>query len=170
MDPLDIEARKKIYLAAKKYAGSHFRAIVRASGLSLGSVQHHLHALVKFGLLKEQRRGNNIIYLPIELGSSDAKLLSLLRQAQLRKILLFLLTNIRPSQEEIARFIGISPSTLSHHLNILIQQGIVSAKKDGRKTLYSIMCDKKSLMNLLITHQESFLDTLVDRVIETWAV
>jgi predicted transcriptional regulator len=48
------------------------------------------------------------------------------------------------------------------------ENNIIKSRKDGRKTFYTIVIDKDEIVNLLISYQESFLDSLVDRVIEMW--
>lgn len=166
---LEIETRKKLYFLVKKLAGSHFRAIQRESGLSVGSVQHHLHYLVKKGMLKESRLHNTVVYFPLDVTSNDAHILSLLRQEPIRKILLFLTIEKKPSQDTIARFVHSSPSTVSWHLKRLHEQRIITPEKKGRHTHYRLTFDEESLIKLLITYQESFLDSLVDRVVEMWA-
>lgn len=37
--------------------------------------------------------------------------------------------------------LSISQSTLSHHMKILVESGLVSSRKDGRKVMYSISSD-----------------------------
>lgn len=165
---LELDSRKGIYLVVKDFAGSHFREIQRKSGLSVGSVQHHLHFLVKSGLVNEVRDGKSLVYFPREF-SQDVKLLSLLRQTSIRKILLFLLINKTPSHEEMVNFVHLSPSTVSWHLNRLQVEGVVKSERIGRKTFYHLLCDEDSLVKLLISYQASFVDSLVDRVIEMWS-
>jgi len=165
---LELETRKKIYLAVKKFAGSHFREIQRKSELAVGSVQHHLHALVKSGLIREVKTGNNIVYFPREFESENTVLLGLLRQENIRKIILFIMMNKDCNHEQIVNYVNLSPSTISWHLKKLQQEGVVKADKQGRKTFYKLTCDEKEIVNLLITYQESFVDKLVDRVIEMW--
>ena len=165
---LELETRKKIYLAVKKYAGSHFREIQRRSGLAVGSVQHHLHALAKSGLIREVKKGNNIVYFPREFESGNTVLLGLLRQESIRKIILFIMMNKNCNHEQIVKYVNLSPSTISWHLKKLQQERIITAEKKGRKTFYKLALDEKEIVNLLITYQESFVDTLVDRVIEMW--
>lgn len=167
---LELETRKNIYLAVKKFAGSHFREIQRKSGLAVGSVQHHLHFLVKSGLVKEIKKGQNLVYYPREFTSENTVLLGLLRQEHVRKIILFILINKDCNHEQIVKYVDLSPSTVSWHLKKLQQEGVVKADKQGRKTFYTLLCDKNELINLLITYQESFVDTLVDRVIEMWSL
>ncbi len=166
---LELETRKKIYLAVKKFAGSHFREIQRKSGLSVGSVQHHLHSLVKSGLIREVKKNNNIVYFPREFESGNTVLLGLLRQESIRKIILIIMLNKNCNHEQIVKHANLSPSTISWHLKKLQQEGIVKADKQGRKTFYKLLCGEKEVVNLLITYQESFVDALVDRVIEMWS-
>ncbi len=89
---LDLEVRCKLYEMVKKYAGCHFREIERKSGLSTGSVSYHLHYLARKGLITEEREGNNLRYFTKEFKSENKKLMGLLRQKSIRKILLFILT------------------------------------------------------------------------------
>ncbi len=167
---LALETRRKLYLAVKKYAGSHIRALQRFSKLPFGSVQHHLHALVKSGLIKETRHANTLIYTTRASNSDDAKLLGFLRQAPIRKILICISIQTNPTQENIARFAKLSSSTISNHLARLTREKIITTHKDGKTTRYTLAYDPHAIANLLITYQESFLDTLVDRVIEMWEV
>ncbi len=166
---LELETRKKIYLAIKEFAGSHFREIQRKSGLAVGSVQYHLHYLVKNGLVKEIKKDNNLVYFPREFTSGTA-LLSFLRQESTRKIILFIMTNKDCNHEQIVKYVRLSPSTISWHLKKLQQQRIIKSEKKGRKTFYRLSCDEQTIINLLITYQESFVDKLVDRVIEMWSL
>lgn len=45
------------------------------------------------------------------------------------------------SAGEIARFLDVPQNTLSAHLNILSNAGLVTAKRDGRKLYYSALVD-----------------------------
>jgi len=165
---LALDLRKRVYLAVKQFAGSHFREIQRRSGLATGTVQHHLRALVKHGLIREIRQGQNLTYVPRELPAGNERMLSALRQESIRKILLFLLMQEPRSHEEITGFVNLSPSTVSWHLKILQARGMVSGQRKGRMTFYRISISKEELRNLLVTYQESFFDKLVDRVVEMW--
>ena len=167
---LELEARRKIYDVVRKFAGSHFREIKRKSRLSTGSIKYHLNYLTKHGLIKEERDGNNLRYYPKEFGSENKKLLGLLRQKSIRKIILFILTHNDCNHEQIVQFVGLSPSTVSWHLKKLEESNIIGFKKQGRKTAYNVLIDKEKIINLLIIYKESFLDSAVDRVIDMWEV
>ncbi len=167
---LEIKLRKRIYDIVRQFAGSHFREIQRRSGLATGTVQHHLHALVKHGLVRETKQGQYSIYFPRELPAGNERVLSALRQESIRNILLILIIQEPRTNEEIVKLVNLSPSTVSWHLKILQARGIVHAQREGRKTFYRLACDKQEIKDLLITYQESFFDKLVDHVVEMWSL
>ncbi|MFH1643538.1 MAG: winged helix-turn-helix transcriptional regulator [Patescibacteria group bacterium] len=167
---LELEKRRKIYNLVKKYVGCHFRDLERKSKLPASSIKYHLNYLARHELITEEKEGNNLRYFPKEFNTDNKVLLSLLRQESIRKILIFLLDNENNSHEDIVRFVGLSPSTVSWHLKKLENKKIVTSIKNGRATNYRLLIDKKDVMNLLVTYQESFLDSLVNKVVEMWDV
>ena len=165
---LELNTRRKIYDIVKKFAGCHFREIERKSRLSTGAVKYHLNYLTKHGLIKEEKETNNIRYFPREFKPENKKLMSLLRQKSIRKILLFVLMHNNCNHEQIVKYVKLSPSTVSWHLKKLEESNIIGFIRAGRKTYYNILINKEEIIKLLITYKESFLDSLVDRVIEMW--
>lgn len=164
---LELDARKKIFDVVKKYSGCHFREIERKCGLSTGSVKYHLDYLTRNGLITLEKKENNLRYFPIQVLQENKKLLGLLRQASIRKILLYMLYNAG-NHEQIVGFVKLSPSTVSWHLRKLEENEIIRPIKKGRKTFYELLIDKKDIVNLLITYQESFFDSMVDNAVEMW--
>lgn len=167
---LELEVRKKIYTVVKEFPGCHFREIERKIGLSTGSVSYHLDYLTKRGLIKEDKEGNNSRYFTRGFKSENKKMMGLLRQESVRKILIFLLTNNQGNHEQIVDFVKLSSSTVSWHLKKLENEHIIRFIKHGRKTCYDLLIDREEIISLLITHRESFLDTLVDNVVEMWSI
>jgi predicted transcriptional regulator len=165
---LEIEARKAIYDTVKNSSGCHFREIERRSGLSTGSVKYHLDYLTRNGLITIQKDGGNIRYFPISFNTGNKRLLGLLRQNSIRKVLLFMLSNHDINHEQIVDHVKLSPSTVSWHLKKLEEGGIIKSARKGRKTFYGLAIDRKEIMNLLITYKESFFDSMVDNAIEMW--
>lgn len=167
---LELETRKKIYEIVKKYAGSHFREIERKSDLPAGTVKYHLSYLAKQGLIKEDKDGNNIRYFVKGFQPKSKKLMGLLRQKSIRRILVFILTHNNCNHEHLVEFVKLSPSTISWHLKKLENENIIASTKDGRKAAYSLLVDKDEIINLLITYRESFFDTLVDNIVDMWNI
>lgn len=167
---LELESRKKIYKVVKENAGSHMREIQRASGMSFGMVSYHLSYLGKHNLIKEEKDGNYVRYYLVNSDTKDEKLLALLRQRSVRMILLFIVTHEGCSRQEISTGVNLSPSTTSWHLKKLIDNGIVVLDKKikGKAYSYSINIPKERIINLLITYRESFVDNLVDGLLELW--
>ena len=167
---LELGTRRKIYDIVRESAGCHFREIERRSKLSTGSVKYHLGYLAKRGLIKQVKEGNNLRYFPRDFSSKNKKLMSLLRQKSIRKILLFILTHNNCNHEQIVQYVKLSPSTVSWHLKKLMEGNIIGFAKKGRKTFYSILIGREEVIKLLITYKESFLDSMIDGVIEMWDV
>jgi predicted transcriptional regulator len=167
---LELESRKRVYEIVKKNSGCHFREIERRSKIPHGTLKYHLHFLVKHNLLIEKKENNNLRYFPRETEIKNLILLGILRQATLRKIILFVLISENCNHEDITNFIKLSSSTTSWHINKLLRAGIIASQKDGRKTKYKILTDKNEIIKLLITYKESFLDSLVNRVVEMWEI
>lgn len=163
---LELESRRKIYEIVKKYAGCHFREIERRTELSTGTVKYHLTYLTKNKLIVEEKDGNNIRYYPKSFKAENKNLLGLLRQKTVRDILLFILIHNNCNHEQIVKAGNVSPSTVSWHIKKLQENNIIGFIKKGRKTFYNILIDKDEIVNLLITYQESFFDSIVDKVIE----
>ena len=55
--------------------------------------------------------------------------------------LLMALTDGELCQHQLRRLIGLAPSTISNHLGILHQAGLVSCRKQGRWVYYSLAFD-----------------------------
>ena len=165
---LELGARRKIYDAVREFAGCHFREIECISKLPTGTVKYHTDYLTKHGLINRAKEGNNVRYFPRDFNPENKKLMGLLRQKSIRKILLFILTHNNCNHEHIVDYVKLSPSTVSWHLKKLEESNIIGFIRKGRKAYYNILTNKEEIINLLITYQESFLDSLVDRVVEMW--
>ncbi len=165
---LGLEKRKKIYNLVKEHTGCHFRDLERKSNFPASSIKYHLNYLIKYGLIQEEKDGNNIRYFPKEFNPENKMLLGLLRQKSLRKILLFILANKNCKHNEIVKFTNLSPPTVTWHLKKLENKGIISSNINGRNKTYKIIIDENEIMGLLITYKESFFDSLVDNIVETW--
>jgi len=164
---LELEKRREIYEFVNKNSGCHFRDIERKSRIPLTSLRYHLNYLTKHNLLSAEKFGNNVRYFSKELTSENKQLLGLLRQNSMRKIVLCILKKKDCTFEDIVEFVNLSPSTISFYLIKLEDQKIIN-KMINKKISYSLAIDEKEIMNLLIIYKESFVDTLVDNVIEMW--
>ena len=167
---LELEKRRKAYNLVKKYSGCHFRELERKINLPALVLKYHLDFLTKHGLIRQEKDGNNIRYFPINVQFENTKLLILLRQESIRKIILFILSNKECHHEDIVNFTKLSPSTVSWHIKKLLKNDIISQTRDGRKTAYKILVKEDEIIKTLILYKESFLDSLVNKTIEMWDI
>lgn len=166
---LQLALRRKVYDVVKRFAGCNFRDLERKSKLATGTLQYHLGYLIKHGIINGQKDGNKTRYFTKEMSTEDKSLLVLLRQKNMRMIILFLLKHKDAQQKDISGFIELSPSTTSDYLSRLVDSQIIGATKKKGKLLYHLMVQESKVIALLVTYQESFFDKLVDQTIEMWA-
>ena len=165
---LELELRNKIYNFVNKYAGSHLRELERKSKIPYSTLKYHLHYLVKHNLIIEKIGSKNSKYYPKTIASDDIEILGLLRQKNIRKIILFILISNKCTLRDLEEFTILSPSTVSWYLNGLTKKGIIKKTKIGKKTIYKLIYKKEQIMKILVTYKESFFDYLVDKTIEMW--
>jgi predicted transcriptional regulator len=165
---LELDVRRQIYRVVRTYAGAHFREIERKSSLSTGSAQYHLMYLAKQGLIKIEKEGNTTRYFPKGFKAENKRIMGFLRQRSVRKIIIFILTHVNCNHEQIVRSVNLAPSTVSFHLKKLEDAKVIFFSRKGRKTHYRIIADTNEIMNLLITYQGSFFDSMVDNIIDMW--
>lgn len=165
---LNLDLRKKIYDLVKKFSGCNFHSLKRESNFSSGTLQYHLNYLTRHGLIKIQKDGNKTRYFTKEITTENKRLLMLLRQDNIRTILLFILTKKECFQRDIINFIKLSPSTVSWYLAKLLKWNVIQMKIKDEKVCYSLSVKETEIISLLIAYKKSFLDNLVDKTIEMW--
>ncbi len=168
-DPLELEARKRIYDTICKFPGIHMRELQRKTAMATGSLDYHLHFLYKHGMLRVEKEGRFTRYYNAFQAYSDIekRIIAVLRQEPLRHIILYLLERKSATATEISIACGIQPSNLSGHLKSLEISGMVAYKKNGRFRNYEIR-DKDIMVKYLVVHKKSFVDKLVDNFISAW--
>ncbi len=159
--------RDKIYSTIAKNPGLHFREVQRRTGIATGAMQYHIDYLKKKHLIREEKEGKFSRFYSIDSDVKETKLMNLLRQDSVRKIVVFLVQKRRASLQKISKEINLGISTTSFHLQKLIAAGIVIQKNSNGK-VYFYLKDKESVLNLIIGYKESFLDSVVDNFVELW--
>ncbi len=166
---IELKTRRKVYELIRKSPGIHFRELERRLGMAVGNLQYHLQYLEEKDLIKSEQDGKYTRYFPREhpLGKIDREILSSLRRRASRHILIYLLRNPNASNIDISKNVHLSPSTVSWHLNKLVEKEIVDRRREGRRTFFRVK-DPERVARLLIMFKESFLDKLVEGFVETW--
>jgi predicted transcriptional regulator len=168
-EALFLDTRQRIYNLIEQNPGLHFREVQRRTGLAVGSLQYHLGYLAKKQIIRIEKNGKFTRYYSVagpQLGESQSTM-SLLRQESLRKIMIFLLTKKRANNTRIAEALGLSPSTISWHLDKLVKAGLIEKKRKGRKIFYKVI-NSEQVASILREYKKSFFDELVDNFVDVW--
>jgi len=166
---LKLPVRKKINDEISNSPGIHFRELQRRTNSAVGSLQYHLEVLQKVHLIKTQKKGKFVRFFPVigEQSDEDKETLSLLRDENVRRIVLLMLSKSKVNNKQISDFLEISPSTVSFHLQKLEDAELIKKRKTGRQAFYSLN-DPVKAKEVIIGFRKSFLDDLVDSFVEVW--
>jgi predicted transcriptional regulator len=165
---LELEKRRELYSLICTSPGLHFREIQRRTESGTGQLDYHLEYLKKVGLIFSEKKGEYLrFYAKTEITPEEKRILELLYQKNVRRILLHILENESCNHDGLVKNLDISPSTISWHLNKIIDAGVVDKVVDRRTSIYTVR-DPDLVMKVLIQYRESFMDSVVDRFIEMW--
>jgi predicted transcriptional regulator len=106
-------------------------------------------------------------YYTKPLDPDDKKVLVALRQKRMREIVLIVLENGKAKSQLLVERLRLSHSTLSSYLKYLVNRNILIREKIGYENLYTVR-EEDRVAKVLIAYKPSFLDKLVDRVLDTW--
>lgn len=161
-DPLDVDARRRLYAFLKRTPGAHFSEVQRRLEMATGTLQYHLHYLEKRGLIDARREGRYTRYYPTsDVDRRDKPVLGLLRQETPRAILLDLVEHGPSRLTDLSERLGVVPSTLSFHLKKLQEAEVVERPSRG---VYAVR-EADAVVDLLVSYRASFLDAAVDRIV-----
>lgn len=158
-DILSLASRKRIYEYVEAHSGSHLREIGRKCDLPLGTALYHLDRLESEGLLTVRRDGRYKRYFPAQgLGRKEKDLLSALRHAVPRRIAAALLDTPALTQRELCVAVGVSRSTLSFHVNSMIERALLR-REPGRPENRYVLEDAELTRAMLARYGASLGDT-----------
>ncbi|MGB7697028.1 MAG: winged helix-turn-helix transcriptional regulator [Nitrososphaeraceae archaeon] len=157
----------KVLFFIQDNPGCHLRRIKREIGISMGTVQYHLHKLEKMGRVTSSRRGLYKYYFPAGLFRENEKeILEVLTHETARKILMFIIEQKSPTQTDIVNSVRISARSISWHVGRLIALKMIREIKDGKYKRYQLQDDAKDILTLLRSYYPSVWDKWSMRVVE----
>ena len=165
-DALDLEIRRKIYRIIAKNPGVNLSNIAEMLNTSVQLVDYHTLFMFDKELIIAVREGGfKRYYVKGNIGRLDKKLFGILRQESPLKIVLFLLEHPNSKHKEILDNFDFAGSTLTYHLNKLIERGIICFHDSKTKRGYSIINEKEVIRFLVVNRRSAFLKGFK----ETWA-
>ncbi|HVM45784.1 MAG TPA: winged helix-turn-helix transcriptional regulator [Candidatus Thermoplasmatota archaeon] len=155
---LSLASRKRIYEHVEAHGGAHLREIGRKCDVPLGTALYHLDRLEAEGLITVRRDGRYKRYFAANgLGRREKDLLSAFRHAVPRRIGAALLERPSLTQRELCEAIGVSRSTLSFHVNSLIDKGILRREPARPENKY-VLDDVELTRAILTKYRDSLGD------------
>jgi predicted transcriptional regulator len=116
---LDTSVRKNLYEYIDEYPGSHLREIARELNLKPSNAAWHLRKLEQTNLVRSRSIGGKKVYYLVEGGIEarrEAVAESILRNANARKIMSYLVKNPGKHLVEIAHALNLNHHTVKWHI------------------------------------------------------
>lgn len=165
--PVDVAAgpRAEILRVVQEVPGIHLRQIERDTRLALGQVLYHLDRLERMGVVVSVRdAGFRRYFASSDVPRGDKPFVGALRQEVSRRVQLALLEREPCSHGELRSRVGVAASTLSFHLQRLVDAGILLRERAGTANIYAL-AQPGATRRALVYYRESFRDPEVDRYV-----
>ena len=120
--------------------GMHYQELVRRIGRGRGIVEHHLASLCRAGVVLQRSQGRYTCYFHRDV-RLDPRLLDsygLLKAQGARGVLAALSGSSGRSRKDLAGDLGLSPTTISYHLQRLAEGGLLEGRRLGGRTHYTV--------------------------------
>jgi predicted transcriptional regulator len=162
------DTRIKLYNLILQNPGLHLRKIAEILEMSSPLAEYHLTYLEKNNYVisaQDEKGYYKRFYIKYsDVGVEDKQKLAILRQEPLLKIVLLLIKHRSLQHKEIAEKLRISPSTLSYHLNKLIEYRLIEVFHHGDEKGYSLKNEKEIIWIV----RRYKLDKIIEGFKDTW--
>ena len=146
------ELRQNIVTLLLRNPGLNLTTIAEHMGMSAQLAEYHVLYLERNDLvvgIKEKGAYYKRYYVTSsEVGAREKKIVALLRQENILRIVLLLLKKPNVQHKQLAELLAITPSTLSYHMNRLELYNIVEVTTYGREKGYRIH-NKKEMTSII---------------------
>lgn len=129
-DPLELDARRQVYEAISEQPGEPITAISERADVNLSTARHHVKVLQREELVATARVRNCERFYPA--GTDDLELAAAMADECTADIIDALVRLEPASVSGLAEEVDRSPSTVTHHLQKLEDDGIVVRERNGR--------------------------------------
>lgn len=154
--------RADILRCVQRFPGVHLRSIERRTGLPLGQVLYHLDRLERMGLVASVRdAGFRRFYANGDVGRAEKKYIAALRHDVPRHVVLLLLDHPGSTHKELQARLDVAGSTLSFHLQRLVEAGVLVREPEGTANRYRLV-EPELARRQVVFYRESFQDERVD--------
>lgn len=151
--------KQQILQTVQQNPGIHFREVQRQLNCSSTTLNHHIQALdVKERNIRGYRR-----FYPKEVSRDMERPLAALNH-DVRGLMLYQMKG-GISQKDLVEYFDLSKSTVSSHLKVMREDGLIDEEKDGRsKKLFP----SENAWKALNSYAKQILDEASEGFIELW--
>jgi predicted transcriptional regulator len=135
---LEHEAREEILDVLKREPGLCFQAIQDRVGLAPGTTKWHLDKLERSSFVDSQTDGRHTRFFPTGMDKATRRAVVAMRDRSRLAIVRMVERNPGVTQSGLADATGLAQSTVSHHVERLVEEDIVDKRRDGRSVRYEI--------------------------------
>ena len=175
-----LELRRQIYQNILKYPGLHLRELSREMNLPKSTLVYHINHLLKRNMISiNDSSGYERFFIKEEFNNKNKKLIALIREKVPHNLILYFCLYQKTNQRElidfakrwenhpskIAKSLNKHPTTLSYHLNKLVELGIIDRIQKGNEVMYSLN-DIEGIYDLLITYNKRLFGNNFKKVIK----
>ncbi|MFT4883312.1 MAG: DNA-binding transcriptional ArsR family regulator [Natronomonas sp.] len=143
-DPLEHEAREEVYEIVNESPGSYLSEVSEEAGLPLSTTRHHIKVLEREDLVSGVKlRGKRRFYPAYAEG---VELAAALNDEATASIIDAIARLGSASVSDLADDIGRDPSTISHHLQRLEEDGIITREREGRAVMNKLSGEARTAL------------------------
>lgn len=136
------DVRARVLEFVKAYPGVHERAIERGLELPNRLAAYHLDLLESEGRVQRVQETGFARYFAAvgkpRWSQDDVRFLCLMRRPANLRITLLLASRGEVARQELAERLELAKASVSYHLDMLAESGVLSSRRDGRRILYSL--------------------------------
>lgn len=134
--PLEHETRERLYEFIRDSPGAYLTEISDETDVTMGTARYHLRILEFENLVVSEEVRGRRRYVPV--GTEWAELEAALHDETTARIVETLASDGPDSVSGLADRLDRDPSTISHHLDRLAEDGIVERERDGRAVVNTL--------------------------------
>jgi len=134
------DTRSAVFSAIRENPGIHLHGLAREAKIGLGTLRHHLDKPLATGKITGRHDAATVRFYENNgtYSATEQVVLKHLRNETRKKILALLLKTPAAGRNEIARMLGMTGSTITWHMKILEEDGVISPWRDGKNIVYAI--------------------------------
>ena len=136
------DVRQQVLAVVRQYPGVHVRALERRLGLSSRLAAYHLQQLEAEGRVQCVHETGFARYFAsvgkARFSADDVRFVCLMRRAAALRIVILLAGEGPLPRDELCDRLGLARASVSYHLAMLGDAGLVTSQRDGRRRMHAL--------------------------------